>query len=220
MIEKIYNKMLKDNEIKDIYNKIEEYEINTGGWCYHNYNHVMNVTKMVVYILKELNFNEEDVAKGKIACLLHDTGAILGKDNHAYRSYTYAKEYFKKNDINFKDIDLVLEAIKDHSNNFDTDNIYTLALILSDKLDTKSNRVTEVGKTILGNRQYTHIKDIKISIKNNLLSINYITDKNIDIKELNEFYFTKKVFNAIKSFSNKMNLNYKVYIDNNEWSLQ
>lgn len=212
--------MLKDNEIKDIYNKIEEYEINTGGWCYHNYNHVMNVTKMVVYILKELNFNEEDVAKGKIACLLHDTGAILGKDNHAYRSYTYAKEYFKKNDINFKDIDLVLEAIKDHSNNFDTDNIYTLALILSDKLDTKSNRVTEVGKTILGNRQYTHIKDIKISIKNNLLSINYITDKNIDIKELNEFYFTKKVFNAIKSFSNKMNLNYKVYIDNNEWSLQ
>lgn len=220
MIEKIYNKMLKDNEIKDIYNKIEEYEINTGGWCYHNYNHVMNVTKMVVYILKELNFNEEDVAKGKIACLLHDTGAILGKDNHAYRSYTYAKEYFKKNDINFKDIDLVLEAIKDHSNNFDTDNIYTLALILSDKLDTKSNRVTEVGKTILGNRQYTHIKDIKISIKNNLLSINYITDKNIDIKELNEFYFTKKVFNAIKSFSNKMNLNYKVYLDNNEWSLQ
>ena len=220
MIEKIYNKMLKDNEIKDIYNKIEEYEINTGGWCYHNYNHVMNVTKMVVYILKELNFNEEDVAKGKIACLLHDTGAILGKDDHAYRSYIYAEEYFKKNDINFKNIDLVLEAIKDHSNNFDTDNIYTLALILSDKLDTKSNRVTEVGKTILGNRQYTHIKDIKISIKNNLLSINYITDKNIDIKELNEFYFTKKVFNAIKSFSNKMNLNYKVYIDNNEWSLQ
>lgn len=220
MIEEIYNKMLKDNEIKDIYNEVEEYEINTGGWCYHNYNHVMNVTKMVVYILKELNFNEEDVAKGKIACLLHDTGAILGKDDHAYRSYIYAKEYFKKNDINFKDIDLVLEAIKDHSNNFDTDNIYTLVLILSDKLDTKSNRVTEVGKTILGNRQYTHIKDIKISIKNNLLSINYITDKNIDIKELNEFYFTKKVFNAIKSFSNKMNLNYKVYIDNNEWSLQ
>ena len=180
----------------------------------------MNVTEMVIYILKELNFNEEDVAKGKIACLLHDTGAILGKDNHAYRSYTYAKECFKKNNINFKDIDLVLEAIKDHSNNFDTDNIYTLALILSDKLDTKSNRVTEVGKTILGNRQYTHIKDIKISIKNNLLSINYITDKNIDIKELNEFYFTKKVFNAIKSFSNKMNLNYKVYINNNEWSLQ
>lgn len=220
MIEEIYNKMLKDNEIKDIYNEVEEYEINTGGWCYHNYDHVMNVTEMVIYILKELNFNEEDVAKGKIACLLHDTGAILGKDNHTYRSYTYAKEYFKKNNINFKDIDLVLEAIKDHSNNFDTDNIYTLALILSDKLDTKSNRVTEVGKTILGNRQYTHIKDIKISIKNNLLSINYITDKNIDIKELNEFYFTKKVFNAIKSFSNKMNLNYKVYINNNEWSLQ
>ena len=170
MIEKIYNKMLKDNEIKDIYNKIEEYEINTGGWCYHDYNHVMNVTEMVVYILKELNFNEEDIAKGKIACLLHDTGAILGKDDHAYRSYIYAEEYFKKNNINFKDIDLVLEAIKDHSNNFDTDNIYTLALILSDKLDTKSNRVTEVGKTILGNRQYTHIKDIKISIKNKIIN--------------------------------------------------
>lgn len=219
MIEKIYHSMLKDNEIKDIYKQVEEYEKKTGGWCYHNYNHIMNVTKIVVYILKELNFNEEDIAKGKIACLLHDTGAILGKDDHAIRSYIYAKEYFKKNNINFKDIDLVLEAIKDHSNNFDTNNIYTLALILSDKLDTKSNRVTEVGKTIKGNRQYTHIKDIKISIKNNLLNINYITDKNIDIKELNNFYFTEKVFKAIELFSNKMSLDYKVCVDGIEWSL-
>ena len=58
--------MLKDNEIKDIYKQVEEYEKKTGGWCYHNYNHIMNVTKIVVYILKELNFNEEDIAKGKI----------------------------------------------------------------------------------------------------------------------------------------------------------
>ena len=127
--------------------------------------------------------------------------------------------YMPKNNINFKDIDLVLEAIKDHSNNFDTNNIYTLALIISDELDTKSNRVTEVGKTIQGNRQYTHIKDIKISIKNNLLNINYITDKNIDIKELNNFYFTKKVFKAIELFSNKMSLDYKVCVDGIEWSL-
>lgn len=92
MIEKIYHSMLKDNEIKDIYKQVEEYEKKTGGWCYHNYNHIMNVTKIVVYILKELNFNEEDIAKGKIACLLHDTGAILGKGDHAIRSYIYAKE--------------------------------------------------------------------------------------------------------------------------------
>ena len=44
--------MLKDNEIKDIYKQVEEYEKKTGGWCYHNYNHIMNVTKIVVYILK------------------------------------------------------------------------------------------------------------------------------------------------------------------------
>ena len=37
------------------------------------------------------------------------------------------------------------------------------------------------------------------------------------LKEVNEYYFTKKVFKAIESFSNKMNLKYKILIDNKTW---
>lgn len=220
MINDIYDRMLQDNSIKNIYEEIEKYEIKTGGWAYHNYNHIMNVTNIATFLFKELGFNKEDIAKVKIACLLHDVGAIYGKDNHALRSYEYSKEYFKNNNIDFKNINLVLEAIRDHSNNFNTNNIYTLVLILSDKLDTKSNRVTEEGKKVLGNRQYSHIKDIKVSIEGNLLNVKYITDGNINIEELSNFYFTNKVFNAIKSFSDKMKFNYKVYLDDKEWTIK
>lgn len=63
---------------------------------------------------------------------------------------------------------------------------------------------------VIGNRQYAHIEDILIEIENNCLIINFITDNHIDLKEVNEYYFTKKVFKAIESFSNKMNLKHKI----------
>ena len=108
---------------------------------------------------------------------------------------------------------MVLEAIKIHSNGFETDNIIALVLILVDKLDVKKTRISEVGKRIIGNRQYSHIEDIKIDINDNILKIKFITDGNIDEKELKDYYFTKKIMKAINSFSDKLKLQNIVYLD-------
>ena len=39
----------------------------------------------------------------------------------------------------------------------------------------------------------------------------------MDVEEANEYYFTKKVFRIIESFSNIMKLDNKVLKDNEEW---
>lgn len=219
MINDLYNKLVDDKEIRKIYDDIGILEDKEKGWAYHNYNHISNVTNLTESILKSLNYDSEFIAKAKIACLFHDVGAFEGKENHAYRSYEFAKKYFKEKDIYFDGIDEVLEAIKIHSDGFDSNNIIALVLILSDKLDVKKTRIAKEGLNVIGNRQYSHIEDILINIENKCLIINFITDKNIDINEVNDYYFTKKIFKAIESFSNKLDLNYKILMDDKDWNI-
>ncbi|MBQ9023869.1 MAG: HD domain-containing protein [Bacilli bacterium] len=220
MIQDIYINLLKDREIKKIYDDIGCLEDTKKGWAYHNFNHIMNVTNLVENILSLLKYDKEFISKSKIACLFHDVGALQGKENHAYRSYEFAKRYFENNHIDFEGIEDVLEAIRIHSDGFDSNNVIALSLIFADKLDIKKTRVTKEGKKVIGNRQYVHIEDILINIENNCLVVNFITDNNLDLKEVNEYYFTKKVFKAIESFSNKMNLEYKILMDNKKWIIE
>lgn len=212
-VKEIYSKISTDNTILERYKEVEKYEELNGGWAYHNIEHIKNVTSLVDKILRGLKYNEDLIYKAKIASFLHDTGVNKGKDNHAIRSYEFAKEYFKENNINFSGTDLVLEAIKIHSDGFETDNIIALALILADKLDIKKSRISEEGKKVKGNRQYGHIEDISLEIDNDLLKIDFITDGDMDIKELNDYYFTKKVFKAIQRFAEKLKINYLVLMD-------
>jgi HD superfamily phosphodiesterase len=213
----LYNLLKQDEKIQKIYKQIEEKEIQDGGWAFHNYEHIKNVSKIAEEILKSLNFDEETIYSCKIACLLHDVGAIEGKVGHTERSYEYAKALFEDNNYLFKDKDVVLDAIKKHSDGFESDNIVALAIILADKLDIKKTRISEEGKKVIGNRQYQHIEDIVVNINDNKITVNFITDGNLDLKETNEYYFTKKVFKAIQSFSNKLGLNYYILLDNNPW---
>lgn len=219
MIEKIYQEILNDNSIKSLYSEIEITEDVEKSWAYHNFAHILNVINIVEKILLSINCDQEFIAKAKIACLLHDVGALQGKHNHSYRSYEYAQNYFKNNDIRFDGIEDVLEAIKIHSDGFDTENLIALSLILADKLDIKKSRISKEGMKIIGNRQYAHIEDIIINIDNRCLAINFVTDGNINMKEANQFYFTKKVFKAIESFSKKTNLSFVILIDNIIWNI-
>ena len=215
----IYNKIKDDTFIIDIYHKIHKYEDEEKGWAYHDYNHVMNVSNIVENILSMLNYNEDLIYSAKIASILHDTGALQGKYNHAFRSYEFAKKYFENNNIIFKNKDRILEAIMIHSNGFDTNNIIALALILADKLDVKYTRVAEEGKNIIGNRQFCNIEDIEVNNENDMLIFNFKANSKLNIKELNKYYFTKKIFKAIDSFCNKINKNYEVRINNKKWNL-
>lgn len=216
-VEEVYNNLVLDDEISNIYKQIEIMETKEDDIAYHNFEHVKNVTSIAEKILLDLKFDMDDTYKVKIACLLHDVGALEGKENHTERSYIFAKEYFEKNNWIFDGKEDILDAIKNHSAGFDTDNILILAVILADKLDIKKTRISNAGKNVIGNRQYQHIEDIEIDINDNLITINFITDGKMDIVEVNNYYFTSKVFKAIAAFSNKLNINYKIMLDNKEW---
>lgn len=213
----VYNMLISNDDITDIYKKIEEHEAKEGGWAFHNYEHVKNVSAIAEKLLMDLNFDENTIYKCKIACLLHDVGALQGKENHAQRSYEFAQKLFNDKNWIFEDADKVLDAIKNHSAGFDTNNIITLSIILADKLDIKKTRISEEGRKIIGNRQYSHIEDININIQDKVLTINFITDGNMIMKEVNEYYFTSKVFKAIESFSDRLNLKYYILLDGQPW---
>ena len=216
----IYNILRNDSIIFQIYKAIEEKEIRDGGWAFHNYEHVKNVSIISEKILRDLDFDENTIYKSKIACLLHDIGALQGKENHAQRSFEYSKKLFEEHNWIFDGNESILDAIQNHSSGFETDNIITLSIILADKLDIKKNRITDAGKKIKGNRQYGHIEDININININesILTITFITDNKLDFEEVNSYYFTDKVFKAIEAFSKKFNLRYNVLLDNKIWN--
>ena len=219
MFKEIYEKIINDKKIIDRYENIKKFEDETGGRAYHDLEHIKRVEKIIDNVLNKLEFDEDFIYKEKIACILHDTGAILGKENHAYRSYLFAKDYFSNNDIEFDDIDLILDAIRNHSDGFETDNLYGIILIFADKLDMTKERLSIHGEKVKGNREYSHVNDISITIENNMLKINFITDGKINLKEINEYYFTKKIFKGVESFSNRLNLKYIMLIDNKKWKI-
>lgn len=214
-----FNKIANDKTIINIYNKISEFEDLDKVWAHHDLDHVKNVAKLVESLLRQLEYEESFIEEAKIAAILHDIGAIEGKKNHALRSYNFAKKYITENNIILKNKDLVLDAIKIHSDGFDSDNIIALTLILSDKLDIKHTRVAKEGYNIKGMKELQYIQDIYVVIKNKNLKIQFICDDKINKNELEEFYFIIKVFKSIISFSRKMNLNPQVLFNNNEWNL-
>ena len=212
-----FNKIVNDKKIIDIYNKISEFEDLDKGWAYHNLDHVKNVANLVESLLNQLGYEENFIEEAKIAAILHDTGAIEGKKNHAMRSYNFAKKYISDNNIILKNEDLVLDAIKIHNDGFNSDNTIALALILSDKLDIKYTRVANEGYNIKGMKELQYIKDILVSIDNKNLKIQFICDDKINKVELEDFYFMKKVFKSIISFCNKMKLTTQVLFNYDEW---
>ena len=216
----VYELIVNDKEILDIYNSIHDFEDNNdNAYAYHDFNHVLNVANLVEQILEMLEYDNDFIYSARIAAILHDTGALQGKDGHALRSYEYAKDYFNRKNILFNNIEQVLEAIKIHSDGFDTDNIIALVLILADKLDIKYTRVAEAGKSVVGNRQFLNIHDVEITIENNVFIVNFITSSEMNVNELNDYYFTKKVFKAIESFCNKVNKDYNILMNKKIWKI-
>ena len=129
-----------------------------------------------------------------------------------------AKKYLKSNNIKLNNQKMVLDAIKNHSDGFETDNIITLAIIFADKIDLTKNRLNKIGLTMSGVRQMEHIKDVKVSTTGDCLSIQFVADKKFNKEEFETFYFIPKVFKAVSSFAQKVNLKPVILLGENEWS--
>ena len=209
----MFERILNDNYILEFYENIKKYELANKALAFHGKTHALNVAKLVEEILKITDCDDKTIESGKVAALLHDLGCYCGKDDHEIRSYKLAKDYIEKNNILLDDKEQVLEAIKDHRNNFDSSNIITVALILADKLDIKRDRVAPEGFNVIGMRQLQYINDIVITKNNNNLVVKFITGEMMDIEELLDFYFMKKVLKSIENFSKNQNMGCLVTIN-------
>lgn len=216
----MFEKIKRDPYIAKCYSNADDPNSKDGFWVYHGLKHIDNVIEMVEKILIQLDYNEEYIENAKIAALLHDMGYGGVKKDHDIRSYEMAKKYFEDNSIELKYKDEILDAIKSHRESFDSTNIMAIVLILADKIDIKKTRIAPLGREIIGLRQYQYIEDITILKDGNNLTVQFIINDNSNKEELESWYFTPKVFNAIESFAKYFNFNLRILWNDSEWKLK
>lgn len=215
----MYETIKNDKYIIDIYNKLEERQVKEL-WIDHSWNHINRVTNTVEYILNELNCNDEIIDCGKIAALLHDIGNIKGRDSHAEKSYEMTKEYFLGKDLDEKNKNSILEAIKHHGGRDNTDNLVEVALVFADKVDFIKSRMLPMGRTIEGQREMSNIEKVDIDLNDESLSVNFITNEYFNKEEFEAFYFTPKIFKAINNLAEYLNIKGKIQINGESWNIK
>ena len=202
-LQNLYKQLTANPIISNKYQLIAENE-KQGGYATHDLSHINRVINYCEKIAKLLNLSDEDIAGIKIAALLHDIGnAQGGKGGHAERSHIWAKNYI--------DNEKILLAIKEHSG--EGSDVYGKILAFADKIDICKERILPEGLLIVGNRQYAHILSVDFYINKNKLTVDFKTDGQIDIDEMQEYYFTEKVFQSIKSLTSFFDLDYEILIN-------
>ena len=216
MIEQVIN----DKDVIAYYEAIKKYEDKRTVYAYHGREHALNVMKISETLLEELKYNKEVIQDAKIAALLHDLGCYCGKANHEQRSFLIASKIIDKKKIKLNNERAVLTAIKEHRNNFLSNNFLTKVLMLADKLDITKDRVAKGGYNVIGMRQLQYINNISINIRNDILIINFITDSKINLDELKCFYFMKKVYKSAQKFAEYLNLQFAIKINDVIWEVE
>ena len=183
----------------------------------HGVNHVKNVTKNVGTILTELNCGDETVECGKIAAYLHDLGMKEGKKGHAKRSYTEAKKYLRHKDLTFKQKHSILKAIKNHSNCNKKGDIIWAALVFADKLDMDNTRLGEDGYYVDGLKEIRFVTKVDFKINAEKLVVTFNVTPEFDRKSFENYYFCRKMFNAVKQFANQIKRDYVVMLNDQVW---
>lgn len=214
----LFEQLFHDEHIRQRYALVTDYEDRTGGWAYHGWDHVTQVTAMTASILEQLNMSKEYIHAAKIAALLHDIGADEGKEGHAQRSMEFAQKLLASYPPVPYEQELY-QAIRNHSNGFDTDELMTVALILSDKLDITRPRVAKAGYSVQGMRQLQYLTAIDLQISPAKVTVSFRAEPDLNLTELNHFYFTEKVFRAVSAFATLIQRTPELILNGEVWQL-
>ncbi len=132
----------KLNKILDSVNIVNKDEL----YACHGRYHVMDVVNKVQIILEKLGYDNRTIDIGKVAALLHDIGAIEGKEGHPKRSSEMCLEFLNYTNFSQDEKDIIIWAILDHSKGVELKHPVGAALLLADKISIDKNRVLELGK--------------------------------------------------------------------------
>jgi len=118
---------------------------NLKAWGYteHGIRHAKITSQRAMYILKEMNYPEEDIYLAGIAGLLHDIGNVVSRANHEVNSSFLSMEILKEMNVKFEDIIKIISAIGSHEDNsfLDIPDVVSAAVVIADKSDVHRSRV-------------------------------------------------------------------------------
>jgi HD superfamily phosphohydrolase YqeK len=175
----MYEQIIKDPIFINIMNEIGNIKfIEDGKWDWeHSTGHAIRVSSYVEQILMYLGEDDKTIEIGKVAGILHDIGLISGvKKGHAVYGSKLARDYLEKCLYDKHDLEIIVQAISDHSSGKNICNNIGVALMLADKIDVSRYRVLNSSISDEINNQIANIKDVKIIITEKKLIVNYLTN--------------------------------------------
>ena len=202
----LYDKLLSNEEYLSNARKIEQIKFITDGkWDWeHGLGHYKRVAKYVKDILIDLNADDRTIDLGMTAALLHDIGLVKGtKTDHALESSRIFTNFIDEKDISQNEIEVLRQAIMDHSNGSDIKSLVGLSLVLADKLDITYHRTISSSIQDTVNKEIQKIKDVKINITDDELIVSYITEDSFDVNILKNWPKAIKVPYKVSSYLNK-----------------
>ena len=147
-----------------------------------------------------------------IAALLHDIGLSKGdKIDHALESSRIFKKFIEEKDFSETELDLLEQAIQDHSKGNNIQSLVGLALVLGDKLDVTFHRTINSSIQDKMNKEIQKIKKVDIEINDYELIVRYLTTNDFDIHILKNW--NKAILIPLK-VAKYLNKKYKFMINN------
>ena len=136
-----YENLKNDSEIIS-YVKAANDVLGAIGYTEHGMAHAVKTGTDASMILETLGYSERECELAKIAGLLHDTGNMVNRTNHAQSGALLAFDLLRARDFPVEDVIAVTTAIGHHDEKTAAPvTPVAAALILADKSDVRTTRV-------------------------------------------------------------------------------
>lgn len=210
-----YNELLRDEQILEIFGKIDQHHNNKYN---HGKQHAANVINNMIQLTNLLKVEKQEQNYLCIAALLHDIGQLEGKEEHYVRSSNFANNYLKDK-VTVEWNSKITQAILKHHEKEKIENLslFEHLLLFADKMDFTKNRLDQ---TFIQENKVecieNHIKEIQFTIIDQVFHVIIITDSKINEFDFLKWNYYSKLVNRIREFSNKINRQYKIQFIKNE----
>lgn len=202
----IYESILNNQEYLDLVKKIENTKFITDGkWDWeHGLGHYQRVANYVKKILTQLGETDRTIEIGMVSALLHDIGLSKGdKFDHALESSRIFKKYIDEDDFSDSELNILEQAIKDHSKGNNINTLVGASLVLADKLDVTFHRTINSSIQDKINKEIQKVKNVDIEINDNELIVKYSTVNDFDKMVLKEWNKTVLIPLKVAKYLNK-----------------
>lgn len=208
-----YKEILEDKIVIEEYNKIDKQ--NKYPFI-HGMKHIENTIGIMKALTNVLEIKGNAENNLLIATAFHDIGQVDGREEHGLKGSVFATKYLKGK-IKDEYLESIAEAIHFHDakENLDELPLFTNLVALADKLDFTNKRLEPNYKEKFGYLIYEDITNIYfVKNKKDFIVNIYSNEVPSVIEQLMEREFFANFIKALKAVSDKLNLGYKIYINN------